>query len=175
MNFNAPILVIVPPRTAAGSRSDPRLGLGVIYDDFGEAALLMHRTRQQVWYWLIGHNACFLCLSVDRSPAKRSYGAGRPSRRRGPAHFANHRQEVSQGWAFEAVATWLSANAAGDNYLGNPPIFKAMVFGIRLSIGTIGEQADNLAAARLSWASQTTAREACPHWSSAERRWIKAD
>src|SRR5262249_38475218 len=26
MNFNAPILVIVPPRTATGSRSDPRLG-----------------------------------------------------------------------------------------------------------------------------------------------------
>jgi hypothetical protein len=57
MNFNAPILVIVPPRTAAGSRSDPRLGLGVIYGDFGEAALLMHRTRQQVWCWLIGHDA----------------------------------------------------------------------------------------------------------------------
>src|SRR5215471_999972 len=35
MNFNAPILVIVPPRTAAGSRSDPRPGLGVIYGDFG--------------------------------------------------------------------------------------------------------------------------------------------
>src|SRR5262245_13104433 len=31
-------------------------------------------------------------------------------------------------------------------YLGNPPIFKAMVFGIRLSIGTVGEQADNLEA-----------------------------
>jgi hypothetical protein len=59
MNFNAPILVIVPPRTAAGSRSDPRLGLGVIYGDFGEAALLMHRTRQQVWCWLIGHGETF--------------------------------------------------------------------------------------------------------------------
>src|SRR5215472_3244452 len=70
MNFNAPILVIVPPRTAAGSRSDPRLGLGVIYGDFGEAALLMHRTRQQVWCWLIGHDACFLCLSVHRSPRR---------------------------------------------------------------------------------------------------------
>ena|SRR6516165_4599806 len=57
MNFNAPILVIVPPRTAAGSRSDPRLGLGVIYGDFGEAALLMQWTRQQVWCWLIGHDA----------------------------------------------------------------------------------------------------------------------
>jgi hypothetical protein len=64
MNFNAPILVIVPPRTAAGSRSDPRLGLGVIYGDFGEAALLMHRTSQQVRCWLIGHDAGFLCLSV---------------------------------------------------------------------------------------------------------------
>ena len=56
MNFNAPILVIVPPTTAAGSRSDPRLGLGVIYGDFGEAALLMQRTRQKVWCWLIGHD-----------------------------------------------------------------------------------------------------------------------
>jgi hypothetical protein len=63
MNFNAPILVIVPPRTAAGSRSGPRLGLGVIYGDFGEAALVMHRTSQQVRCWLIGHDAGFLCLS----------------------------------------------------------------------------------------------------------------
>jgi hypothetical protein len=31
-----------------------------------------------------------------------------------PAHFGSHRQEVSQRRAFEAVATWLSANAAGD-------------------------------------------------------------
>jgi hypothetical protein len=28
----------------------------------------------------------------------------------------------------------------------NPPIFEAIVFGIRLSIGTVGEQADNLEA-----------------------------
>src|SRR5262249_37385232 len=78
-----PILVIVPPRTAAGSRSDPRLGLGVIYGDFGEAALLMHRTRQQVWCWLIGHDACFLCLSVHRSPRRSAaIGAGRPATER---------------------------------------------------------------------------------------------
>jgi hypothetical protein len=63
MNFNAPILVIVPPRTAAGSRSDPRLGLGVIYGDFGEDALLMQWTRQQVWCWLIGHDALQPTLS----------------------------------------------------------------------------------------------------------------
>jgi len=31
-------------------------------------------------------------------------------------------------------------------YLGKPPIFEAIVFGIRLSIATIGEQADNLEA-----------------------------
>jgi len=52
----ASTLSVVPPRTAAGSRSDPRLGLGVIYGDFGEAALLMQRTRQKVWCWLIGHD-----------------------------------------------------------------------------------------------------------------------
>ena len=74
MNFNAPILVIVPPRTAAGSRSDPRLGLGVIYGDFGEAALLMHRTRQQVWCWLIGHNACFFVSLRDATRFGRSTG-----------------------------------------------------------------------------------------------------
>src|SRR6516162_9953773 len=83
MNFNAPILVIVPPRTAAGSRSDPRLRLGVIYGDFGEAALLMHRTRQQVWCWLIGHDACFLCLSVHRSPRA---APGRASQQKRAAH-----------------------------------------------------------------------------------------
>src|SRR5262249_17245721 len=48
MNFNAPILVIVPPRTAAGSRSDPRPGLGVIYGDFGEAA--GHGAPNQKWF-----------------------------------------------------------------------------------------------------------------------------
>jgi len=42
----------------------PGWGLGVIYGDFGEAALLMHRTSQQVRCWLIGHDAGFLCLSV---------------------------------------------------------------------------------------------------------------
>src|SRR6516225_7131610 len=77
MNFNAPILVIVPPRTAAGSRSDPRLGLGVIYSDFGEAALLMHRTRQQVWCWLIGHD-------IFRQPLAGAVSAARRDRRLSP-------------------------------------------------------------------------------------------
>src|SRR5215471_4977594 len=79
MHFNAPILVIVPPRTAAGSRSDPRLGLAVIYGVFGEAALLMQRTRQQVWCWLIGHDAPQPTLSGadDKSPARRHTPAGR--------------------------------------------------------------------------------------------------
>src|SRR6516225_5849878 len=44
-----------------------------------------------------------------------------------------------------------------------------MVFCIRLSIGTIGEQADKSGSriSRLSWALQTTARAACPLWASA--------
>src|SRR5262244_765443 len=68
----ASTLSVVPPRTAAGSRSDPRLGLGVIYGDFGEAALLMQRTRQQVWCWLIGHDIFRPTLgwSGERSPAR---------------------------------------------------------------------------------------------------------
>jgi hypothetical protein len=57
--------------------------------------------------------------------------------------------EVSQRWDFEAVATGLSANA-----LGNPPIFKAIILGKRLSIGTVGEQADNLEATRRAAAYQ---------------------
>src|SRR6516165_4237911 len=44
-----------------------------------------------------------------------------------------------------------------------------MVLGIRLSIGTVGEQADNLAAAYQDCHGhcQTTARAGCPLWASA--------
>src|SRR5262245_48852554 len=76
---------------------------------------------------------------------------------------------------FEAVATWLSVNALGD--ITHPPIFKAMVFGIRLSIGTVGEQADNLEATARAVAYQDChehcklpARAACPL--SASAAWL---
>jgi hypothetical protein len=136
--------------STAGGSSSFLLSHLILHRSQGAATSRVHRNAVPST-----HMRCMITASRRASATIAFFGL----KQSGPLRQERERVSISDFGSQSEMGLrsrrhWAFCKCPRRYYLGNPPIFKAIVFGKRLSIGTVGEQADNLEATRRAAAYQ---------------------